>query len=928
MTSPGASQTSEGARTTRRTGRTQEWECHLCTLLNGYQRKTCAACLSVRTDGEAASQSLPPATRPTKRMRLSMPAAPTLSQLDPPAPSPLAKRPRLSAAFEETLDAVKEPQVTSPKTKTKIGRQKMLRSEELEEDEAKKPHKASATLTSRRIVDEQEASRSGVEPPRPSKATKKAGLQRSRVAVRTKESAIAPVSGAELKSTSNHTNDPVQEAAQNTTEASHDKPLGCFFYQAISRRTLYPRLRRANAAAPQATEVPTKSSHAPESSSTGSPRTAADLMGRWVPKPTAFPQASAVPSLVSGTEHASLTERSHDTHESAPPPHPVEVSTLNEDSTCVKQLTDSAASPIAVKCEGQRKPPVFPADEVEPPSFQLLNFTSLVPPPVEAPQTGTLPPPESPPCFNMFPQAPITPDGPPAFSLLPPQAALNPTPLSTLDADLPPTVSTPNSPWRQPQVAGPASPPPFSVPAGPVAGRDLEANGPHSPILLASPEEPPHAVIEGIDSPTPPHQPGTTTPRRARRSFFQDDYDDIESPAVVVAPAKRLSSPISKMRQVGLLDDSDEGDEDVVVVPRRLRKPADSSPLPRLRSPLRSTYSPLSSTPSPLRCSRRRPSPPSSPARGWTCRQCTFENRNPSGLACEMCREPKEPYDEETPATSVPWTCNVCTNVNNSDPRRCELCDTARDNDCSSQIRLRDDEDDEDMFQFGGVDSNDEAEVVDLTKPRPAYYDSDSIEEISDNERTFLMQPSARDVPPALREFTHFTPVSCLQAKTTAKDPGIDYVNMFGATRNGKSYADRRKKRLRESKRRLENEQQNPGAAFQKASAKRGKSGRSGKGKKAPPVAAFRSARSAMPGKRKAAATASADAWLGRASGGPVVLSNTTFQPKAKTRSMRVVDGGMDFANVGVAAARGVAPVEFRRSDLATWEGKGSLHFG
>ncbi|EQC39418.1 hypothetical protein SDRG_03621 [Saprolegnia diclina VS20] len=976
--SPGASQATDGGRAARRMGRTKEWECSMCTLLNGYQRKTCAACGAARPDAPSdalsqLSQALP--TKPKKRLRLSMPAAPMMSQFDPPAPSsPEQKRPRTQDPGQRALrggtasgwgasqTAAPEPNIND------------------DDDEEKRPPPARL-----------EASPAPPSLKVPARATKKAGLLRPWAPALPKD---------ELVPQTPPQNDPEEASTAGNPRLlsiERPRPLGSFFFGAKST-VVFPRLQRTVV---RPTETPASTTAAPPTlpalTQSNGPHTAADLMGRWMaaPRKTKPPPVVETPrpepeqSELPDPEIPDSVQPDHvQAHEAPPEPIPSpRAQPLYEDDPPAADLdydhgldlTPSDDGPAAsddpepasavVKSERPFVAPALDTDDGEAPNFQLLDFANMPAAPVAAPTFNLLPP-ESPPQFNMLGMvAPPAIESPPAFSLVPPQAAVtSPVPYTSVARTIPDDDIV-------------ASPPRLSVVNR--AAYDSSPESPlHRPTLVERPKRPVVASPARARAPLPDNVV-VTPPRSARRSFFQDDAgvdaddDEIDSPVLALSGRKAgRPSPFAKMRQVGLLDDSSEDDDekDVVIVPRRLRKPlaheSRTSPSPR-RSPVRRRAPVVDSTPlespirshglsprsSPLRPRRLVSSPsslPSSPVRhGWNCEQCTYVNENPNGLACAICAAPRKiAADAASVRNDVPWTCNICTNVEGKDPHKCTLCDSSRENDGSSQVLLRDvDDDGEDMFHFGD-DSNDEAAaVVDLTKPRAVakFYDSDSIEDVSDNE-VVAMLPSARDIPPALREFKHFTSVASLQARQTASDPGIDYLNMFGANRNGKSYGDRRVKRQRESKKRLEEQRRNPDAGFESGKpSKRGKKGGKGaryssKSKKASPVATFRSAKYAMPasfslasasgksstksGKRKA----SADAWLSRSapsSSGPVVLSNTTFEPRGKTKSMRVVDGGMDFANVGPPAARRPSgPVEFRSSDLATWEGKGSLHFG
>ncbi|KDO35439.1 hypothetical protein SPRG_00287 [Saprolegnia parasitica CBS 223.65] len=969
--SPEASQATDGGRAARRMGRTKEWECSMCTLLNGYQRKTCAACGAARPDApldalSQLSQALP--TKPKKRLRLSMPAAPMMSQFDPPAPSsPDQKRPRTQAPGQRPLRGKKDSGWGASQTA------------------APEPHMGDDDEEKRPPPTQLQASPAPPSLKVPARATKKAGLLRPRSLVRPKDELVPQTPPQnDMDEAPTDGNVPVASIEQ-------PRPLGSFFFGAKSIAA-FPRLQRTVA---RHNETPASAAAAPSSlpalTQSNGPHTAADLMGRWMtaprkPKPPPVVEAPRPEPVQPDPEVPDLPDSAQRdearAHEVPPEPlpsprtpplvqEPPSAADLDYDHGLDLTPPDDASdvpepASAVVKSERPFAAPALSTDDGEAPCFQLLDFANMPAAPVAAPTFNLLPP-ESPPQFNMLSMvAPPAPESPPAFALLPPQAAAtSPVPLASVVRTIPGDELV-ASPRRLPVTShasyetSPESPPRYRRPTTPV----------ERPVV-ASPARARVSLTDNV---------AVTPPRSARRSFFQGDTgvdadnDEIDSPVLALSGRKAgRPSPFAKMRQVGLLDDSsdddDDDDKDVVVVPRRLRKPlayeSRTSPSPR-RSPVRrapvfrsnSLESPirahgLSPRSSPIRPRRLPSSPsslPSSPVRhGWECDQCTYVNENPNGLACAMCAAPRKVATDGR--DDVPWTCNICTNVEVKDPRKCTLCDTSRENDGSSQVFLRDvDDDGEGMFHCGG-DSNDEAaDVVDLTKPRAVakFYDSDSIEDVSDNE-VVAMLPSARDIPSALREFKHFTPVASLQARQTASDPGIDYLNMFGANRNGKNYGDRRIKRQRESKKRVEEQRRNPDAGFDAGKpSKRGKKGGKGaryssKSKKTSPVATFRSAKYAMPasfslasaatkstksGKRKA----SADAWLSRSaptSSGPVVLSNTTFEPRGKTKSMRVVDGGMDFANVGPPAPRRPSgPVEFRTSDLATWEGKGSLHFG
>ncbi|OQR95659.1 hypothetical protein THRCLA_07682 [Thraustotheca clavata] len=922
----------------RRNERTKEWECSVCTLLNGYQRKTCAACLNERAENSLElfsqlSQPPPQVAIKRRRLKLSMPAAPMLSQADMMFTSQNGENNDMIEEKNEDLIATK---ATRMKKLTPL---QVLR--DIDEDELEEKASTSKSSSPVKGVAKSVKSRN-TKMPKLKAVNEEVKLSQTPISFNTIPSSVSATASLE----------PASNLFKTSQLLDGSIPSGCLYYEAISP-TKYPRLRRTQrdepilkAAAP-ITSVTNQITHSLLFKTPGSPQTAADLMGRWISpqqhfKETVNTKASQNDEIEQNSVDYERPILQATTEETTKYPE-VNFTDLNHSSAqeptaenIIDQVTRSPQkddTPVVIKRE--ILPKLALPDEVEPPSFQLLNLG--LPAPSQEPE----------PQFNLLGNLPLLSSN----QDIPPEAPLE-TPIR-------PSTQPPKLPLALPKYSQEDSVPssPYNKISTLSAGNDNQLfeytnNDWHdennkgriqheNTTSLDWNDE----VIEDSDTSPPPK---ALLQSSQRKSFFDIDVTDskptkprkssiidaTDSPEPLVSK-KRIrtsyddDSPDSKMRKVGLLDDSEAlSEEDVVVVPRRLRRPAIAE------------------------------SPPSSPesiqAQGWACQQCTYMNENEASNSCEMCGQSKKSTVSTLEEIQVfdegPWTCNVCTNLNKKDPQRCELCDTPRDKDGTSQIDLMDSvNDDEGMFNFYEANSGDEAEVVDLTKKAPPKYDSDSIEEISDYE-PISTTTSSSSIPQQLQEFSHFIPVSCLQAKSTLKEPGIDYLNMF-ANRGGKNYADRRKKRLIESRKRTEDAQKNPSGSFGFASASGSKSKKS-KAK----VPSFQSAKAAFHSKsrkRKGKTTSNSDAWKSRsnktpslqaaaatsdawrsrpANNGPVLLSGTTLLPKKKTQSMRVVDDGGQFDNIGFQPARrhqyASAPVEFNQGDLAMWEGKGSLNFG
>ncbi|ETV86099.1 hypothetical protein, variant [Aphanomyces astaci] len=299
------------------------------------------------------------------------------------------------------------------------------------------------------------------------------------------------------------------------------------------------------------------------------------------------------------------------------------------------------------------------------------------------------------------------------------------------------------------------------------------------------------------------------------------------------------------------------------------------------------------------------------------------------------------PSGNEQGGTGAGWLCNMCTYENCTNPVRCELCDTPKGSNMPSQSEIRefnhfDDLDDDDDFEVYASDAtNNPPDVVDLTAAsdgnRQPLYDnqSDSIEEISDTERRPRSPTSSWHTTTELREFTSFTPVSLLRHQADS----IDYLNMFGANR---SYSDRLQTRVSESRRRQAAQARGGGGGGQpKSSGKRKKGAKKGRKSPAKAPKEYASNRSSVPqfqrasaaGKRRAMPPfqkASAATSSSSSTSGAPRLVNANLQPKARTNSMRVVAEEGDFG--AFRSARHHA-ADSSRLAAAAWEGQGSMRY-
>ncbi|ETW07765.1 hypothetical protein, variant [Aphanomyces invadans] len=352
----------------------------------------------------------------------------------------------------------------------------------------------------------------------------------------------------------------------------------------------------------------------------------------------------------------------------------------------------------------------------------------------------------------------------------------------------------------------------------------------------------------------------------------------------------------------------------------------------------------------------------------WTCKWCTYVNEGCSTMECECCGQTKgssmeqlkqthttnkttpsypkrsvvnvsnddssdASYDDDRDVEGPGWICKLCTYENVSNPTRCELCDTPKGSTMPSQTEMVQeynhfDVDDVDMeFQVSNTNNQD---VVDLTTAsdgtRYTEYDDDSIEEISDTERA---NPSSPRDAPELREFTCFTPVATLRIKRDS----IDYLSMFGANRGGKSYSDRLQSRIAESRRRISAEARGV-TKTKPANGKRKKGSKKNRkstgtaslhenGPASRSFPAFQKASTAV--KRRAQPAYQFQSESPPRDGAPQLL-NANLQPKSRTKSMRVVTEEGDFgAFRSTRSSLLSAPVESIR--MTTWEGHGSMRY-
>ncbi|KAF1313779.1 Zinc finger, ranbp2-type, partial [Globisporangium splendens] len=187
-------------------------------------------------------------------------------------------------------------------------------------------------------------------------------------------------------------------------------------------------------------------------------------------------------------------------------------------------------------------------------------------------------------------------------------------------------------------------------------------------------------------------------------------------------------------------------------------------------------------------------------------------------------------------SVSATWECSVCTNFNSAELSRCELCETKRESDAGDNdgagnndqyIDLANSQEEKRQHastdlppEYYGFDPRaNKLERLSLSSdfenpydPVPAYEgyvpdeyaDLDFVEDISDNEApmAFNRDPTVR---PDLKEFEHFV---CVEDLATDYGCKIDYRQMFGDSKRGKSYADRLQARKRDSALRRRDEEE------------------------------------------------------------------------------------------------------------------------
>ncbi|KAF0698553.1 Aste57867_10835 [Aphanomyces stellatus] len=1019
------SQSGENERRNARSERTKEWECQMCTLLNSYKRKTCAACLSARatpsSDILSQSQSAP-STQTRKRLRLSKAGVSNVKVLanthseeeDRDVPWMADEKPKVSKSppgssldpndqgLKEESENIKKNIYLAPvdEFKTldphvgstagnKVNEDIVPESPDNsrvavptkaigfntsipgKEQSKKRSLSAISTITSLPISNDEanhleevivnpvgakllpakvsqptkqnkpsqdikslelnsKASRDGAK--RQKKSPLKDIVQTSKSPSRSLPS--APTTHNEAPS-SVHT----QSISSSSLALSQPKrPVGCFFYHVVEQISNEPRHQRLKR---RVVSQQCEGTHSATSSLSeiNSGMTAADLINaKWLTSNMQKQNVRA--NLACSSEKNPRIIQDQDNEKV--------VKVLSQmSSTAVPAPIHAAAETYPIKNENTTAvfDPVNIEQEVEAPSFQLLNFAQI--PVVQGqPRQNT--------------EEPNEPNSPELDTSTQSREFERPEFGGGSENISPPRDIFESQRFENETENIQRSPPTFQLIALENGEYETSALIPrHSndevetiddiapnfqllPSAQGSKNSLPPQVIKHGDRTTsmPTFQPlPLQEPLDTISQFQPQSQSSTYNGSNFGAPNVREKNVA--MHQAGL-DDDDSDDE---FSPRKLRhgKPPiarrvqldENSDEELIAKKLPHSYIPIAYE----------------DELEWTCKWCTYLNDDNATTECECCGQAKgssmgqgkvasrvqpqvpeatKRYSEMSSesddeigdeAASRSWICNMCTYENHKNPAKCELCDTAKGSNAASQQLL------EEYNHFdGGMDEefeiySDDDKVVDLTSNRPlqkSIYESDSIEEVSDTEVHFSNGPS--EVPFELREFKSFIPVASLRSQPDS----IDYLNMFGANRGGKSYSDRLRNRVAESRRRKSAEAR--GAPPTKVS----KGKRKGKSTK-------RHRKSPKKQKKAAAATDSADRSLsqfrkassakGPAQTGPRLL-NANLQPKQRTKSMWVAtDEGGDFGG-GFRSSRYAhndAPVEASR--MATWEGHGSMRY-
>ncbi|KAF1318216.1 Flagellar radial spoke protein, partial [Globisporangium splendens] len=226
-------------------------------------------------------------------------------------------------------------------------------------------------------------------------------------------------------------------------------------------------------------------------------------------------------------------------------------------------------------------------------------------------------------------------------------------------------------------------------------------------------------------------------------------------------------------------------------------------------------------------------------------------------------------------SVSATWECSVCTNFNSAELSRCELCETKRESDAEDNdgagnnnqyIDLANSQEEKRQHastdlppEYYGFDPRDFENPYDPVQAYEGYVpdeyaDLDFVEDISDNEASmaFNRGPTVR---PDLKEFEHFV---CVEDLATDYGCKIDYRQMFGDSKRGKSYADRLQARKRDSALRRRDEEEKANGFIPRRGKKAATAARQKKRKSTAAAAGESSGRgrtsTAAAGKRRASA--------------------------------------------------------------------------